>query len=103
MDPNAVAAASTAAAQPALLIWIQTYGQYVAFFAQIIFWAGILLFTGYAVWTYKRYVNFLMGVGHSGQLRLDAEEEDAAQDIIDVPAPKKSKKSEKVSVEEFVE
>lgn len=82
MDPSLVS-------EPGgFLTWVSTYGNVVFFFAQIIFWAGILLFTGYAVVQYKRWVNFQMGVGKSGALR-------------DKAADKGSDK--KVSVDKFVE
>jgi hypothetical protein len=67
-----------------IMAWINQYGQVVFFFGQLIFWLGCLVFLGYAVWQYKRWVNFQLGVGHSGALRTD-------------------KPKETVSVEEFVE
>ena len=82
MDP-------TLAAEPAgILGWISQYGNVVFFFAQIIYWLGILVFLGYAVAQYKRWVNFQMGVGKSGELR---KAEEAAT------------KSTNVSVDQFVE
>ncbi|PKQ15116.1 MAG: hypothetical protein CVT67_11015 [Actinobacteria bacterium HGW-Actinobacteria-7] len=51
--------------------WIVQYGQVVAFLAQLLYWAGMVLFLGYAVWQYKRWVNFQMGVGKSGKLNTD--------------------------------
>jgi len=82
MDP-------TLAAEPSgILGWISQYGNVVFFFAQIIYWFGILVFFGYAVAQYKRWVNFQMGVGKSGELRK-AEETAGG--------------SKTVSVDEFVE
>jgi len=81
MDPSA------GAAPGGFMTWVSTYGNVVFFFAQIIFWAGILLFSGYAVFQYKRWVNFQMGVGKSGALNKNA---DKGSD-------------KKVSVDKFVE
>ena len=85
MDPNALAA------QPAtsgLLDWITQYGNVVAFFAQILYWAAIIVLLAYAVVQYKRWVNFQLGTGHSGNLKNTAENDGPTS---------------KVSVEEFVE
>jgi hypothetical protein len=82
MDP-------TLAAEPSgFLGWVSTYGNVVFFVAQIIYWFGILVFVGYAVAQYKRWVNFQMGVGKSGELRKAEESAD---------------KNAKVSVDQFVE
>lgn len=84
-----------AAEQPGGFIgWVLEYGQIVAFIAQIFYWAGILLLLGYAVWQFKRWVNFQLGTGRSGQLRTG----DAGAPVATVPTEKKS-----VSVEEFVD
>lgn len=72
----------------ALNTWISTNGNVIFFFAQLLYWAGLVLFAGYAVVQYKRWVNYQMGVGKSGQLRLDAQA---------------GSKSDKVSVDKFVE
>ena len=77
----------------ALYNWIMINGQMIAFFAQLVYWIGILVIGFYAVWNYKKWVNYQMGVGRSGQLR--AEQESAA------PAPVETKSD--VSVDEFVE
>jgi len=82
VDPSAVAE------QSGFLAWVSTYGNVVFFFAQLIFWFGMLLFLGYAVFQYKRWVNFQMGVGKSGALK-------------DASGSKKSDK--KSSVDKFVE
>jgi hypothetical protein len=50
---------------------------------------GILIIGFYAVWQYKRWVNFQLGTGRSGKLRTEPE-------AVEEPAAK-------VSVEEFVE
>ena len=72
--------------------WIMQYGQVVAFVAQIVYWLGMLLLLFYAVWQYKRWVNFQLGTGRSGALREGDE------------APAASKKSDDtVDIEEFVE
>lgn len=68
--------------------WISTYGNVVFFIAQLVYWLGILLFLGYAVAQFKRWVNYQLGVGKSGQLRTD---DDAAE------------RGSAVSVDEFVE
>lgn len=61
-----------------------TNGQLVAFFAQLVYWIGMLVILFYAVWQFKRWVNFQLGTGRSGKLR------DAG-------------KKDEVSVEEFVD
>jgi hypothetical protein len=86
MDPNLV----STAAQPAIITWVQNYGNLILFFAQIIYWLGLLVFAGYAVATYKRFTNFKMGLGSFSE---EAKAKKAA----------KADSAEKVSVEEFVE
>ena len=61
------------------------YGNVVYFFAQVLYWLLIVVFLGYAVAQYKRWVNFQLGTGRSGKLKDE------------VPAEKS------VSVEEFVD
>ncbi len=79
------------AEQPTGLIgWVLENGQIVAFFAQIAYWLLLVVLLAYAVWQYKRWVNFQLGTGRSGQLRADGD--DVATD---------SKRA--VSVEEFIE
>jgi len=89
MDPNAVAA--TTSASSGLLDWISQYGSFVAFFAQILYWTLLIVLLGYAVFQYKRWVNFQLGTGRSGKLRNP-----------DADAPAEQSAST-VSVEEFVE
>lgn len=62
---------------------------YLGPIAQVLYWLGMLLFVGYAVWQFKRWVNFQMGVGKSGQLSS----QNAAENSAD----------KSVKVEEFVE
>ncbi len=66
--------------------WIIANGQMLLFFAQIAYWFFMVLFVGYAVVQYKRWVNFELGVGRSGQLKGAA-----------------GAKADDVAVEEFVE
>lgn len=49
----------------------QTLGilQMVSFISQIVYWIGMVVFVGYGVAQFKRWVNFQLGVGRSGQLR----------------------------------
>lgn len=73
------------------ITWLTNYGDVVYFVAQMGYWLGMLLFIGYAVYQYKRWVNFQLGTGKSGALRTErtaagADEPETA-----------------VSVEEFVE
>ena len=68
-----------------LIGWVSTYGNVVYFFAQVLYWLLIVVFLGYAVAQYKRWVNFQLGTGRSGKLKDE------------VPAEKS------VSVEEFVD
>ena len=58
--------------------WAMSQGQVLLFFSQVFYWLAIaisivvitvLLF--YAVWQYKRWVNYQLGVGRSGKLRPD--------------------------------
>ncbi len=91
MDPNLLAAQP---APNALLDWITQYGNVVAFFAQIFYWAALIVLLAYAVAQYKRWVNYQLGTGKSGKLRTGEPDTDA-------PAPKAKKQP--VSVEEFVE
>ena len=84
-------------AQPTFVDWVMQYGQIIAFFAQLIYWLGILVLLFYAVWQYKRWVNFQLGTGRSGKLRSDVAEEAPAAEERAVAS------AEKPSVEEFVE
>jgi hypothetical protein len=64
----------TIAAEPTGLYgWILANGQIIAFFAQLVYWIGILVLLFYAVWQYKRWVNFQLGTGRSGKLKGDAD------------------------------
>jgi len=65
--------------------WVMANGQILLFFAQLAYWFFMVLFIGYAVFQYKRWVNFQLGIGRSGRLRDDASAD------------------EPISVEEFVE
>jgi hypothetical protein len=67
--------------------WVARNGQMVYFFVQIVYWFLTVLFLGYAVFQFKRWVNFQLGIGRSGQLR------DAAE----------AKGTETISIDEFVE
>jgi len=92
MDPNAALAAQPATS--GLIDWITQYGNVVAFFAQILYWAAIVVLLAYAVVQYKRWVNYQLGTGRSGKLRTGAIADDAN-------AAPKAKQA--VSIEEFVE
>ncbi|MDZ4168070.1 MAG: hypothetical protein U1E26_00245 [Coriobacteriia bacterium] len=84
MDPTMIAEQPTG-----LVGWIMANGQVVAFIAQIFYWFAMIVLLAYAVWQYKRWVNFTLGVGRSGKLRTGEDVE--------------SDSKQKVSVEEFVE
>jgi hypothetical protein len=84
------ALAGAAAAPTGLTAWVMTNGQIVFFFAQIAYWFFIVVFLGYAVAQFKRWVNYQLGTGHSGQLRVPSKDEQ-----IDAET--------EVSIEEFVE
>ena len=73
-----------------LVDWVNNYGNVVYFFGQVLFWLGLLIFLGYAVFQYKRWVNYQLGTGKSGELRKS--EQDAG-----------TSDAEKVSVGQFVE
>lgn len=68
--------------------WIVKNSQMIFFLGQIAYWFFMVLFVGYAVAQYKRWVNFQLGTGHSGNLKNTAENDGPTS---------------KVSVEEFVE
>lgn len=51
-----------AAAPTGLLGWLATYGQYVAFFAQLFYWIVIAAVSVYAVMLLKRFVDNACGV-----------------------------------------
>jgi hypothetical protein len=70
--------------------WLMEWGGVIQFFGQLIFWLGILLLLGYAVWQFKRWVNYQLGTGRSGRLRDGA----VAGERVE---------SKEVSVEEFVD
>jgi membrane protein implicated in regulation of membrane protease activity len=80
--------AAAVAAPTGFIGWVMANGQMLVFFAQLAYWFFMVFFLGYAVFQYKRWVNFQMGIGKSGQLRKDAEKADSGT---------------KVSVDEFVE
>ena len=86
MDPSTAAAAAT---PTGLTAWVMANGQILLFFAQLAWWLCTAVFLGYAVAQYKRWVNFQLGIGHSGRLR--AVEADEPADDTDV------------NVDEFVE
>ncbi|NTW28752.1 MAG: hypothetical protein HGA39_05240 [Coriobacteriia bacterium] len=44
-----------------LLLWISTYGAYIQFFVQIIFWILIAAAAFWAVAVFNRYVKFMTG------------------------------------------
>lgn len=92
--------AGTPAPSGGFIEWIMQYGQIVAFFAQIAYWLVMLILLGYAVWQYKRWVNYQLGTGRSGKLRAESAsaEGDAAEEAAGSP-----KEEQAVPVEEFVE
>lgn len=71
-----------------IMAWVSQYGQVVFFFAQIAYWLLLVVLLAYAVWQYKRWVNFQLGTGRSGKLRTEGVNEP---------------ESKPVSVEEFVD
>ena len=71
--------------------WVNNYGNVVYFFGQVLFWLGLLIFLGYAVFQYKRWVNYQLGTGKSGELRKSEKDAGTTSD------------AEKVSVGQFVE
>ena len=74
-----------------LVDWVNNYGNVVYFFGQVLFWLGLLIFLGYAVFQYKRWVNYQLGTGKSGELRKAETDATATSD------------AKKVSVDQFVE
>jgi hypothetical protein len=67
MDPSLIAQQQAAQA-PTFQMQFQEAMFYIGPIAQVAYWLGMLLFVGYAVVQYKRWVNFQMGVGKSGAL-----------------------------------
>jgi len=65
--------------------WVLANGQILLFFAQLAYWFFMVLLLGYAVFQYKRWVNFQLGFGRCGRLR--------GVEAADEP----------ISIEEFVE
>jgi hypothetical protein len=88
MDPNLISAQPTG-----FYGWLIANASLIAFFAQIIYWLGMLVLLTYAVAQYKRWVNFQMGVGKSGKLNP----------AMNSGEPVETAVSEPVKVEEFVE
>ena len=82
--------AGAAAAPSGLTAWVMANGQIVIFFAQIAYWFFMVVLLGYAVAQYKRWVNYQLGTGHSGQLRVPSKEAQIEAET-------------EVSIEEFVE
>jgi hypothetical protein len=66
--------------------WVMANGQVLLFFAQLAYWFFMVVFIGYGVAQYKRWVNYQLGTGPSGRLRTDSK-----------PA------ENSISIEEFVE
>ena len=48
--------------------WLIQNSQMIFFLAQLAYWFFMVVFFGYAVAQFKRWVNFQLGTGHSGQL-----------------------------------
>ena len=68
--------------------WLVNNGSMIFYFAQLIYWIVTLVLLTYAVFQFKRLVNFQLGIGKSGQLP---------------GAGGGAAKQSEVSVEEFVE
>lgn len=79
MDPSLIAAEEPAG----LYGWIMQYGSVVAFIAQIVYWLALVILLAYAVWQFKRWVNFQLGVGRSGKLRTDVLADDEKAVAVD--------------------
>ena len=61
--------------------WVAQNSQMIFFFAQIAYWFFMVVFFGYAVAQFKRWVNFQLGTGHSGQLRDDDDTYDSKDTV----------------------
>lgn len=92
-----------------LLQWIQTYGQYIGFLVQLVFYAIVAASALWAAITFNRYVVFMMGVtdaANGGSAAGDASSAakpsstDAEGDTFDL---KPADEDEDVSVDEFVD
>ena len=89
MDGSAV---PVAAETGGLYNWIMANGQIIAFVAQLAYWLLMIVLLAYAVWQYKRWVNFQLGTGRSGMLRTGE-----VKDVVENNA------DDAIAVEEFVE
>jgi hypothetical protein len=96
-------AATTAQQLPAFVEWIQTYGNVVIFFAQMIWWLLTAIAAVWAAWNFQRYVETRMGTlkaeGGVGSFDDAAEAEGRAADAAD----QAKRDSGKVDVDKFVE
>ena len=98
-------AATTAEQLPAFFVWIQTYGAYISFFGQMIWWLLTAIAALWAAWNFQRYVETRMGTlkaeGGVGSKSADSEVE--AKSAKAEAADAKAEKAEKVDVDKFVE
>lgn len=89
MDPSLLAQQPTG-----FMGWFAQYGQVLYIMVNLAYWIGTLILLGYAVWQFKRWVNFQLGTGRSGALRTDNGSSNETDD---------AKAEKKPSVEEFVD
>ena len=98
--------ATTAEQLPAFFVWIQTYGPYISFFGQMIWWLLTAIAALWAAWNFQRYVETRMGTlkaeGGVGTFDDVAEAEGQAVEDAD-KAQRKAEKADKVDVDKFVE
>ena len=53
--------ATTAQQLPAFFVWLQTYGGYISFFVQTLWWILTAVAAVWAAWNFQRYVETRMG------------------------------------------
>ena len=96
---------------PAFVEWIQTYGNVIIFFAQMIWWLLTAIAAVWAAWNFQRYVETRMGTlkAESGVGTFDdvAEAKGKAVEAADKAGrqtgSKTVSKTDKVDVDRFVE
>jgi len=95
--------ATTAQQLPAFFVWLQTYGGYISFFIQTLWWILTAVAAVWAAWNFQRYVETRMGTlkaeGGVGTFDDVADAKGKAAEAAD----KAERKADKVDVDKFVE
>ncbi len=83
--------------------WLLQYGGILQLFVQLAYWIGMLVLVFYAVFQFKRWVNYQLGTGQSGKLRPDLAEPSAQRSAPAPVGPPVKEPESQVPVEKFVE